>query len=428
MRSVANRNWITLALVLLVGVSVEVYTLAWRNAKHVEARGPHPTLLTEFGDGTPIAQAFPMRNDGLSAVRVVLSSSATADVTFDWLLSEEQAPNTLEPIAGHRQHVERLSGRRWETISFPPILRSANRIYRLDLHLVDVTPARRDDRPVVAVAASLDHMIQGGYSSVGGSQRWGDLVFDTRAMGDTIFGRFALKTRPTIPGPLRSSPALWGLFVAYNLCLVSFVGYFMPSRASVFPAGESANVPSTRGTKRALAALLALVACLAIVDGYRQRPPEIDLLDELYAAKLSSKMPMRTAFDVVEEGLNSDPVRALWAHPTATVVWTLTVPPHGRLRTMLGIDPRTWEIPVGDGVVFRIGVTDGGRYAELFMRRIDPARVVADRRWTPVDLDLSSYAGRRIELTFQTDASLPGRDQDFNYDWAMWGAPGIWTE
>ena len=102
------------------------------------------------------------------------------------------------------------------------------------------------------------------------------------------------------------------------------------------------------------------------------------------------------------------------------------MPPGARLLTAIATVPDAWTLH-GDGVVFRIGVTENGTYSELLMYHLDPARVPADRRWVPVKLDLSQFSGRPIRLTFRTDPSPPGKARDSDKDWARWGAPRIVT-
>ena len=64
----------------------------------------------------------------------------------------------------------------------------------------------------------------------------------------------------------------------------------------------------------------------------------------------------------------------------------------------------------GDGVLFRIGISDGkGKYEEFLKQHVNPQRRPEDRRWIPVDLDLSAYANQKVEVIFNTNASLPGR-------------------
>ncbi len=81
--------------------------------------------------------------------------------------------------------------------------------------------------------------------------------------------------------------------------------------------------------------------------------------------------------------------------------------------------PTSWSTQ-GDGVEFAVKVVDGGRTDELFRRYIDPKHDPSVRRWLDVQLDLSRYAGRPIELVFETG---PGPAGDNTTDWAVWSEP-----
>jgi len=99
-------------------------------------------------------------------------------------------------------------------------------------------------------------------------------------------------------------------------------------------------------------------------------------------------------------------------------------PPGARLRAAIAMAPEVWNQP-GDGVVFRIGIAEGGAYSELFAHQLDPSRVATDRRWVPVAIDLSRFSGRPIRLIFRTEGSPPGQPPNLSYDEARWGAPRL---
>jgi hypothetical protein len=51
---------------------------------------------------------------------------------------------------------------------------------------------------------------------------------------------------------------------------------------------------------------------------------------------------------------------------------------------------------------------------------LNPRAQMEHRRWIPVEVDLSRWAGQTIGLTLRT---LPG--DNLSYDWAGWGNPVI---
>jgi hypothetical protein len=165
----------------------------------------------------------------------------------------------------------------------------------------------------------------------------------------------------------------------------------------------------------------ALAAAVVIARSERGR---IDLVDELYRAELQSDWQLHQAFDVLPVEIGTDTREGILAIAPARIAWPLT-PPHGaRLRTAVGLLPQAWQGP-GNGVNFRIAVEQDGRSADLFARYLDPVRVVDDRRWIPVDIDLSPFAGRPMTLVLSTEPSLPGVPPEAANDFAVWGAPRI---
>jgi hypothetical protein len=89
----------------------------------------------------------------------------------------------------------------------------------------------------------------------------------------------------------------------------------------------------------------------------------------------------------------------------------------------VGLKPEAWEKP-GDGVLFLVGVSDGRTYEPLFKQHLNPSANQGERRWIPVMVDLSAYAGEEVDVIFNTYNSEPGKDDRQN-DLALWGAPEI---
>jgi hypothetical protein len=221
-------------LLCLLGLAVEVYTLAFRTTTHVEANGARHVLLNEFGARLPITQTFEMRSDGLKGVRIRLASNARRDIALDWLLSERQPPAAIVPLHGKRLQLRNVSGERWAVLRFPAIAHSIGRTYSLEVRAFDIrrldpgpSPDPAADGP--ALVASADDALPGGVLAVGGQERSGDLVFDTAAIGDTMLGRFMLPASE-LDGPRRSVWLVGAAIVLQNILLAAFVIYFWPRR------------------------------------------------------------------------------------------------------------------------------------------------------------------------------------------------------
>jgi hypothetical protein len=219
-------------LICVLGFAVEVYTLAFRTTTHVESNGARQVLLKEFGAQVPITQTFGMRSNGLEGVRIRLAASGPGDITFDWVLSEQQ-PAASVPLYRKRQHVRSVAGESWVDILFPTIAQSIGRTYKLEVHASAIQRHDRGLSPVPAsdsagLVACVDDAMPEGVLSVGGQERSGDLVFDTIALGDTILGRFRLTTASGLDGP---QPRVWlaaAAIALQNILLAAFVIYFWP--------------------------------------------------------------------------------------------------------------------------------------------------------------------------------------------------------
>jgi hypothetical protein len=79
----------------------------------------------------------------------------------------------------------------------------------------------------------------------------------------------------------------------------------------------------------------------------------------------------------------------------------------------------------GNGVYFYAGVSDGKSFEQLFNQTLNPFANASERRWVPVTVDLSAYAGEEINLILNTVASGPGGPPDDRGDMPLWGAPEV---
>ncbi len=324
------------------------------------------------------------------------------------------------PIVEDRQEVRGISGDTRVDLVFPEIARSSQRIYELEIRAI--APA---STPVAAVAW-LDDALPGATFKVGGQERWGDLAFETVATGDTIYGRMWLASASLFEHRVRGLALLAFTLAVYNVLLAAMVVYLWPRAGVPVPAtGPAAAYRWPTRRSAIVAVLFVVIAAASAFANYRRRPA-VDLIEEFYAAELHSSTDTHVAFVLTDAVVDGQLMNAIAAHPQSEITWTVVVPPGARLVTAIATVPDAWTLH-GDGVVFRIGVTENGTYSELLMYHLDPARVPADRRWVPVKLDLSQFSGRQIRLTFRTDPSPPGKPRDSDNDWARWGAPRIVT-
>ncbi len=148
----------------------------------------------------------------------------------------------------------------------------------------------------------------------------------------------------------------------------------------------------------------------------------IDLI-ELFpdAEKRTTMASLEDAFAIQTVVINGDRQRSLFAHPFSRVIWTVQVPEGAVLRTAAALRPDSWLLE-SDGAIFRIGVSDGPTYTNLVRQVVRPQDEPEDRRWFPIEVDLSAYAGRQVRVIFNTE---PGESGNAVGDACVWGAPRI---
>ena len=153
-------------------------------------------------------------------------------------------------------------------------------------------------------------------------------------------------------------------------------------------------------------------------------PLTIDLIPLLsQAERRSAPVPPDEAIKAVTVTIAGQTTPCILERAHGRITFRLTPPPAAWFTASLALDPSVWEQP-GDGVLFRLGVSGSGiGYEELLNQRLDPAANKSERRWVPVAIDLSAWAGREINLILSTNASVPGRPDDLRNDLAIWGAP-----
>ena len=149
----------------------------------------------------------------------------------------------------------------------------------------------------------------------------------------------------------------------------------------------------------------------------------LDLLDRFAAAE---KRPSPDVFKVEDVTINGESKKSIAIAPTVgtRLIFKRRIPDDGWLRVFMGLKQEAWT-QEGDGVRFMVLVSDGRASDELFTQDINPFTNQTDRKWTPVMVDLSAYAGEEVDIIFNTFASRPGVVGDTRNDLAVWGAPEI---
>ncbi|MBN1887637.1 MAG: hypothetical protein JW850_06590 [Thermoflexales bacterium] len=116
----------------------------------------------------------------------------------------------------------------------------------------------------------------------------------------------------------------------------------------------------------------------------------------------------------------------LFVHPTAAgstaLVYPLKIEVHTTLRAELAVAPEAWTAE-GDGVTFSVYVEDAAGMHLVYARYVDPKHHELDRRWIPMWIDLTPFAGRGVVRLILVTGSGPAGD--LRYDWAGWGEPRL---
>lgn len=134
--------------------------------------------------------------------------------------------------------------------------------------------------------------------------------------------------------------------------------------------------------------------------------------------------PNPEAFVLGDVTIAGRTLKSIAVSQASRIIWKEKVPSNGWLEVSLGLREEAWT-KTGDGVLFLVGVTAGGKYDELISLVVNPFANPADRQWYPLMLDLSPYAGQEVEVIFNTRAGAG--DATADNDLAVWGAPTIVT-
>ena len=172
--------------------------------------------------------------------------------------------------------------------------------------------------------------------------------------------------------------------------------------------------------------LIAVTAAVLVALGWwmfmrGENGATVDLIQGLQGA---TKAPASGTFDVIDAELNGEQRRAIYAPPPTRITWKIRVPDDAWLRVAVGLKPEAWTAE-GNGALFLVGVSDGKRFDELFRQHVNPFGNAGDRKWVPLWVDLSAYAGEEIDLIFNTRTGPDGAGDDGRNDHALWGAPEI---
>lgn len=175
--------------------------------------------------------------------------------------------------------------------------------------------------------------------------------------------------------------------------------------------------------------IVVAVAVVLLLGGWwlSTRGNGADSVDLVATLGTATKAPAEANISAAEATINGETLQAISATPPTRIIWKVRIPDNAWLRVSMGMKEESWT-QEGNGALFLVGVSDTTRFDELFTQHVNPFGNPGDRKWIPVWVDLSAYAGEDVELIFNTrngPPEPPDAAADNRNDHALWGAPSI---
>ena len=204
-------------------------------------------------------------------------------------------------------------------------------------------------------------------------------------------------------------------------------------RRAMFIINRSGTTRRAALSRRRIARGLAFASLVALLAspagcGRSRQPTQIDLLSLL---PLAEKRPLTTASDafvVRDLPFEGRTMPAVIVPQPSRIVWTVRIPRHATLTTHAGLIPASTGKYAGEAV-FRIGVSGGRIYEQVYQRHLSPGTVEADRTFVPIAVDLSAWAGWQWSLFYRPSETswnvVLSVDGTRSSDAPAWMAPAI---
>lgn len=124
----------------------------------------------------------------------------------------------------------------------------------------------------------------------------------------------------------------------------------------------------------------------------------MDLLRKLQDAE---RRPAGGRFDAGEHTFAGRSLASLVVPAESRLTWTIAIPHRARLRLLAAVPGTNGPATVS----FRVGISDDRLYTTLVETPVTSGET-ATRGWSPVEADLSLYAGRQWSLFYRPDSRL----------------------
>ncbi len=402
-------------------VLFQAYLFFWRAYGTPSTTAGERRMLGEVAGAVTAIQTFEMDANGLEAITIYAAESdrVRGPVVFELaeLTDARAAPVTLFRDSRDAAAVARGGPFTWR---FSPVDGSRGKQYALT---VSMPNAPFGEGQAIRLYATRGERYADGALTYDGRSEWGDLVFATEAARATSFRRFEHALRDQ-PWWLRARVTLVAGFLLYNLALLTVFWSILTASPDGPDAGDPAPAPVSMWSRLGAAASVVVVCGGLYLWLVPRRPGlefgSVELLDRLPEATLRTTWPtLQQGFVESEVTAGHRRYRCLTALPPSRVVFEVDVPEGAEFAAWVGMRPDVWEGP-GDGSTFRIGFSDDVTYEEPYRRHFYPLEHPADRVLAPVRIDLSKYAGRRIEVVLNTEPSFNAVG-----DAALWCEPRI---
>jgi hypothetical protein len=173
--------------------------------------------------------------------------------------------------------------------------------------------------------------------------------------------------------------------------------------------------------------LLALLTLLSAAACGSPAEPPIRVVDLVARFDAVDARPRDGRFELTALPIHGEPQPVILAPAASRLTWTFApLPRRARLRSTVGV-------PAGAGagrVAFRVGISDGRTYETLADVVVGTDEAAGG---TPVEVDLSKYAGPQWSLFYRPDTRrweliLASTVLDGTPAVVYWAAPGIDTD
>jgi hypothetical protein len=131
----------------------------------------------------------------------------------------------------------------------------------------------------------------------------------------------------------------------------------------------------------------------------------------------------------VDVGIADDHAEVIWSQPPASVIYRGIHLPSGvtHFRGRIAIHPLVWDQSAADGAKFALEIRSYGENELTPSQRVwsfdvDPFHHPEQRTWLPVDVDLSTFAGKTVDLILKNEAGPVNNDYA---DWCVWADPQL---